>query len=376
MKLAINTRLLLHNQLEGIGWFTFETMRRITASHPEHEFIYFFDRPFHESFITSNNIEPVVIPPPARHPLLWKIWFDYSVPYAVNKHQAELFISPDGFMSQRLKIPQVAILHDLNFQHYPQDLRASHSNYYRKNFPIFAEIATRIATVSEYSKKDIVSQYQTNPDKIDVVYNGVNTDYHPSEPKKIEVFKKQHTSGADYFLFVGAMHPRKNINRLLKAFDAAKNKFPGNYKLLLVGKKYWWNNEIRATYDQMTHRDEVVFTGHLPTHELQTAFSGAIALTFVPYFEGFGIPILEAFATDCPVIASDCTAMPEIAGDAALLIDPFFEEAITESMLLLLTQPEKRLQLIEKGRKRLADFSWDQSAELLWKTIERTLETT
>lgn len=376
MKIAVNTRLLLHNQLEGIGWFTFETIRRITAAHPEHQFIYIFDRTFHDSFITSNNIHPVILPPPARHPLLWKIWFDFSVPYAASKHKADLFLSPDGFLSRRLKIPQVAVIHDLNFQHYPRDLKPSHSHYYRKNFPKFADMAARIATVSEYSKADIISQYGTEPDKIDVVFNGVNTDYHPASSNDIESFKKKHTSGADYFLFVGAMHPRKNIKRLLKAFDAAKTKSPGNYKLLLVGKKYWWNDEIRETFEQMTHRDEVVFTGHLPTSDLQTAFSGAIALTFVPYFEGFGIPILEAFATDCPVITSGCTAMPEIAGDAALLTDPFFEKAITESMLVLLTQPEKRLELIKKGRERLRDFSWDKSAELLWKTIERTLEKT
>lgn len=376
MKIAVNTRLLLHNQLEGIGWFTFENLKRITHSHPEHQFIYFFDRPFHESFITSSNIQPVVVPPPARHPLLWKAWFDYTLPFSIKKQKADLFLSPDGFLSQNLDIPQVPVIHDLNFEHYPADLKPAHSRFYRKYFPRFAEKAARIATVSEFSKQDIVAQYGTNPDKIDVVYNGVNSDYRPASAENIEAFKKQHTSGADYFLFVGAMHPRKNIQRLLKAFDATKKNAAGNHKLLLVGKKYWWNDEIRQIYENMEFQMDVVFTGHLPTTDLQTALSGAIALTFVPYFEGFGIPILEAFATRCPVITSNCTAMPEVAGDAALLVDPFSEKDISRAMLLLLENRETCIELAEKGVRRLAHFSWDKSADLLWNTIERSIEKT
>lgn len=374
LNIVVNTRLLLHERLEGIGWFSFENLRRITAANPEHRFIYLFDRPFHESFITSSNIEPVVVPPPTRHPLLWKLWFDYSIPRIIKNHRADLFFSPDGFLSQRLNIPQHAVIHDLNFEHYPEDLKPSHSRYYRKYFPRFAERATRIATVSEFSKSDIAQQYQIDPNKIDVVHNGVNSDYQPAPAAAIERFKREYTDGNDYFIFVGAMHPRKNITRLLVAFDRVKNQHPGNYKLVLVGKKYWWNDDIKAAYDGMNHKSDVVFTGHVSSEILKTALSGALALTFVPYFEGFGIPILEGFATGCPVITANITAMPEVANGAALLVDPFSETDIAEAMGKLLTDPELRQKLVGLGQERLADFSWDKSSEQLWNSITRCFE--
>jgi len=374
VKIAVNTRLLLHNKLEGIGWFSYENLRRIAAAHPEHEFIFLFDRPAHSSFLTSSNIKAVVVPPPTRHPILWRIWFDFTIPRVIRKHGADVFLSPDGFLSQRLKIPQVAVIHDLNFEHYPKDLKPSHSNYYRKYFPRFAKIARRIATVSEFSKSDIVKQYHISPDKIDVVYNGVNTDFKPAAQTAVDQFKETHTGSADYFIFVGAMHPRKNISRLMQAFDRVKNNTDRDIKLLLVGQKYWWNEEIKQVYENMQFREDVVFTGHVSVGELQTALSGALALTFVPYFEGFGIPILEGFATDCPVITSNITSMPEIAGDAAELVDPFSVESIANGMQRVLSDGDLRTEMIAKGRSRLANFSWDKTAELLWKTVEKALE--
>lgn len=374
MKIAVNTRLLLHNRLEGIGWFTFETLKRITAAHPEHEFIYIFDRKHHPSFITSQNITPLEIGPPARHPLLWKIWFDFSLPMALRKHQPDVFLSPDGFLSSSLKIPQLAVIHDLNFELYPKDLRRSHSRYYRENMPRFAQLAKRIATVSEFSKNDLITQYHTDPLKIDVVYNGVNSSFRPAESDAINAFRNEFTGGADYFLFVGAMHPRKNIQRLLGAFELLKNKAPGNYKLVLAGNKYWWHDDIRKQFEAMKHKSDVVFTGRIPGEMLNTALSGATALTFVPYFEGFGIPILEAFATGCPVITSNITAMPEVAGNAALFADPFSEESISEAMKKLLNNPELAGRLKIAGEERLKHFSWDQTAARLWHSIEKTLE--
>ena len=122
MNIAINTRLLLHNRLEGIGWFTYETLKIITRSHPEHHFIFLFDRPFHEEFIFSDNITPVVLFPQSRHPFLWYWWFEFSVPAALKKHRADIFLSPDGYLSLCAKTPSLPVIHDLNFEHYPEDL--------------------------------------------------------------------------------------------------------------------------------------------------------------------------------------------------------------------------------------------------------------
>ncbi len=371
--IAVNTRLLLPNKLEGIGRFSFETLQRVVAAHPEHQFVYVFDRAWDERFITANNITPIAVSPPARHPLLWKIWLDYSLPRAIKQFKPDLFLSPDGFLSQQLHIPQVPVIHDLNFEHYPGDVRSSHSRYYRKYMPRFANIARRIATVSEFSKNDLAQQYGVDAQKIDVVYNGVSGQFQPALERDVNSFLKQYTDEQPYFLFVGAMHPRKNIQRLLHAFDLARKKIVKPHKLVLAGEKYWWNDDIRKSYERMEFRDDVVFTGRVSNELLVTALSGATALTFVPYFEGFGIPILEAFATRCPVITSNITAMSEVADDAALLVNPFSEEEIAEAMARVAQEPQLAVQLTEKGAARVKQFSWERTADALWKTIEQSL---
>lgn len=122
MKIAVNTRLLLKNRLEGIGWFTYETMKRIAQWHPEHEFFFLFDRPYDPKFIFSNNITPVVLYPQSRHPILWYLWFEVSVKRFLKSNSIDLFISPDGYMSLSSDVPQLGIIHDINFFHYPNDL--------------------------------------------------------------------------------------------------------------------------------------------------------------------------------------------------------------------------------------------------------------
>ena len=119
MKIAVNTRLLLKDKLEGIGWFSYETLKRITTQHPEHQFYFIFDRPFTDEFIFSYNIEPVVIGPPARHPVLWYYWFEFRLPGLLKKINPDIFLSPDGYLSLKSHFKSIAVIHDLNFIHYP-----------------------------------------------------------------------------------------------------------------------------------------------------------------------------------------------------------------------------------------------------------------
>ena len=122
MKIAVNTRLLLKDKLEGIGWFTYENLKRITAEHPEHQFLFLFDRKYHEDFIFSSNVTPVVCGLPTRHPYLWKLWFDYTVPKVLKKQKADLFLSTDGFLSLKTNVKSLPVIHDINFVHNPNDL--------------------------------------------------------------------------------------------------------------------------------------------------------------------------------------------------------------------------------------------------------------
>jgi len=375
MEIVVNTRLLLTNKLEGIGWFTYETLKRITKAHPEHHFIFLFDRDFDEEFIFSDNVTPLILSPPARHPILFYIWFEVSVANFLNKFKPDLFLSPDGYLSLKAKCKQLGVIHDINFEHYPKDLSFIVHKYLTHYFPKFAKKATRIATVSAYSKNDIVTTYGIDQTKIDVVYNGSNESYTPISNELQAETKKRFCGGNDYFLFVGALHPRKNMARLFKAFDVFKSKQTNPIKLVIVGEKYYWTSDIKHAYLNMQFKDEVIFTGRLSTNDLKHVLGSALAMTYVPYFEGFGIPILEAMNCDIPVITGNVTAMPEIAGDAALLVDPFSIDSIADALWKMYSEPQLRAQLVEKGRIRKLDFSWDKTAAALWKSIEKTITT-
>lgn len=370
MKIAVNTRLLLKNKLEGIGWFTFETLSRIVRQHPEHTFYFIFDRKYDDSFVFAPNVKAIVAPPQARHPLLYFLWFEFVIPRILKKIGADLFLSPDGYLSLRSRTKQVAVFHDLNFEHYPKDLPLIERWYYRTFFLKYARKATRLATVSEFSKSDIIECYHIDSEKIDVVYNGANILYHPISDLEKKQTRAKFAKGCEYFICVGSVHPRKNIVNLFKAFELFKNANVSQIKLLVVGLRKWWTKEMQLSLNKMKHKTDVVFTGRVGNDDLFQLMGSALALTYVSYHEGFGIPILEAFCCDTPVITSAITSMPEVAGDAALLIDPFSPLSIAAAMKEINEDGDLREKLIALGRLRRELFSWQKTADNLWECIE------
>ncbi|WMJ75101.1 glycosyltransferase family 1 protein [Cytophagaceae bacterium ABcell3] len=373
MKIAVNTRLLLKGKLDGIGWFALETLRRITAAHPEHQFYFIFDRKYDKDFIFSKNVTPIVAYPQARHPFLYYIWFEFSVKRVLKAIGADVFVSPDGYLSLSSAIPSVAVIHDLNFEYYPKDLPLLDRAYYRYFFPKFAAHAQRIATVSEFSKSNLVDLYNVPADKVDVIYNGANTRYVPVSVQEQELTRAKYTDGNSYFLFIGSLHPRKNLVNLFQAFDLFKSTTDNSYKLLIVGRKMWWTGSIREAFENMIHREDVIFADYLPSEDLSKVIGSALALTYVSYFEGFGIPIIEGMYCDVPVITANVTAMPEIGGDAVLQVDPFSIESIAEGMRKIAQDPVFSKALVEKGRERRTLFTWDKTAARFWDSIEKVL---
>ena len=372
MKIAVNTRLLLKNRLEGIGWVAYETLRRMVKDHPDVEFYFIFDREPDPMFIFGDNVKPVVLFPQARHPFLFIWFFEFSVTKALKKIKPDLFFSPDGYLSLRSDVPQMTQFHDLNFEHFPKDMPRIHLWHYKKYFPKFARKAKRIVTVSEFSKQDIVDCYGVDPQKIDVAYNGVNEIFKPLSETEILEIRGKYSGGFPYFMFVGSLHPRKNLARLFSAFDRFKSYNRNDVKLVIVGEKRWWTEPIQRAYDAMSCKDDVVFVGRLSAEDLHRVTAAALASVYVSYFEGFGIPILEAFKCETPVITSNVTSMPEVAKDAALLVDPFNEDSIAKAMIKVLDD-KVRERLIEKGRERAKDFSWDKAADDIWNSLIKAI---
>lgn len=368
MKIAVNTRLLLKDRLEGIGWVAYETLKRIVKDHPEVEFYFLFDRQPDPMFVFADNVKPVVLFPQARHPFLYIIYFEFAVARALRKIKPDVYFSPDGYASLRSNVPTVIQFHDLNFEHFPGDMPKLALWHYRRYFPKYAVKANRIVTVSEFSKQDICDCYHIHPDKIDVAYNGVNEVFRPLNEEEKNAIRQKYTKGKPYFMFVGSLHPRKNLARLFLAFDDFKTNNINDVQLVIVGEKRWWTPEIADAFDKMKHQNEVVFTGRLGAEELSKVTGAATASVYVSYFEGFGIPILEAFRCKVPVITSNVTAMPEVAGDAAIYVDPFDLKSISHAMSEVLV-PYNSSKIIEKGWLRAQLFSWDNAAKIIWESI-------
>ncbi len=374
MRIAVNTRLLLHDRLDGIGWFTAETARRMVLAHPEHEFFFFFDRKPHPEFLFADNVTPVVLCPQARHPVLWYLYFEWSTQMALKRYKIDLYLSPDGMMPLNPKVPTLNVIHDLNFEHASGNLKASHQRYMSHYFPLFARNATRLATVSSYSKKDIAETYGIPAEKIDVVYDGAHSNYRPHSDNEKEAIRRRFTDGHPFVIFISTILKRKNLANLLLAFDKVKeDKGNEELKLVVVGSRVWWQDELESAWNGMKHQSDVIFPGRVEPNDLSALLSAAEMLVYPSYFEGFGIPILEAMYAETAVIASRTTSMPEVGGDAVLYIDPSDIDDIAHAISRL-RDKTLRQEFIEKGRLQRQKFSWEITANLLWDSMMKTIK--
>ncbi|NSW44934.1 MAG: glycosyltransferase family 4 protein [Bacteroidales bacterium] len=374
MNILVNTRLLLHGKLEGIGFYTHQLMQKVVRNHPEHTFYFLFDRPYHQEFIYADNVIPIVAGLPARHPFLYVLWFELTVPRIIKKYKIDLFFSPDHFLSLRARVPTLLAVHDLNFMHHPENLPLLTSIYYRYFFPKFVRKAHRIIAVSEYTQKDLYSYFNIPEYKVDVVYNAPNLPVCVLSHEQKVAIRQKYTGGKPYFFYLGSLHKRKNIGRMLLAFDAFLTEQKSDYYLVIGGRAMFSDKEMEKDYQKVVHKERIVFTGRLNDEEASKLMGGATALLFVSLFEGFGVPIVEAMQCGVPVITSNLTSMPEIADDAAVLVNPLSVQEIAQAMTQLVNDEPYRKRLIEKGFSRVQVFSWDNSAEKFWEAIEKMLK--
>lgn len=370
MRIGVNTRLFVKGKMDGIAWFSYEILKRIVCSHPEHEFVFFFDRPYDPMFVFALNVKPVVVHPQARHPLLWFLFFERGIKKALSREKIELFISPDGWICLNTNVKTINVIHDLNFEHFPSFFPPLYRKYYTSFFPRFAKKADRVITVSQFSKKDISNLYHIDVEKIDIVYNAASDDFFEVDKQTKRETVQRLTNGVPYFIFVGSAHKRKNVERIMQAFDQFRDKH-ANFKFVFAGSNKYWDEDIKKTYNELKYKSDIVFTGYISTEEMNRVVSSAFALVYPSLFEGFGIPILEGFAAHIPVITSNITSMPEVAGDAALLVNPFSTEEIVNAMEKIATDETLRTNLIQRGKKRNRAFSWDKSAQEFWEVIQK-----
>lgn len=372
MRIAVNTRFLLPGKLEGLGWYTHELLRRMAVQHPEDIFILLFDRPYDPEFVYAKNVIPVVIGPRARHPLAWLAWFEWSVPRALRQYKADVFFSPDTYLSLRAKTPTVMTVHDLIPLQHPEQVRWWSRDYYRFFIPRYLRRADRLVAVSGFTRQEVIQLAGIAPEKVAVVYNGCRNNFRPVREPEQQDIRAKFAAGQAYFFYTGAIHPRKNIPRLIRAFDVFKSKTGAPVKLLLAGRFAWQTGAVKTAFDQARYRHDIEFLGYVPDAELTRLMASALALTYLSTNEGFGLPLLEAMNCGTPVLAADASCLPEIAAGAALLVDPFSEADIAAALEQLYSDAALRASLIVKGDIRRTDFSWDTAAAQLYDLLKST----
>lgn len=374
MNVAVNTRVLIKDKLEGIGKYKFEILRRLVLLRPGDTFFFIFDHPPHPEFLFAPNVVPVNAFLPSKSPLLLDIYFDLVIPRILRKIKADVFFSPDGYLSLRTNVPSIPVIHDINFVHHPEFLPPKWRKYYNSHFPKFAYKAAHIITVSDFCKQDISQTLQIPNEKISVAENSISDDFKTIAGVDKEMIKSRYTGGKDYFVFVGAMHTRKNPLGMFRAFEGFKSKSKSDFKLLIVGEKKWTDPEAEKFFASMAHQKDIIFTGRVSEEEKVHLLRSAFAMLFISKFEGFGVPILEAFAAGIPVIAARNSAMPEVGGDACFYADADDSEKVADIMIQLHLQPELRLSHIEKGKQQLKLFNWDQSTSIISEVITKVAE--
>ncbi|MFC1711442.1 glycosyltransferase family 4 protein [Patescibacteria group bacterium] len=278
------------------------------------------------------------------------------------KPKIDVMFSPSHYGPLISPVPFVVSIMDLGFLRWPEQF--TKKDYFQLKYGTRQSVkkATKVITISEFSKKDIVETYKTRSEKVEVVFPG----YKKPENLKVDtqIVKQKFSLEDDYLLYLGTLKPSKNISKLIKAFKMFVLKYPKT-KLVLAGKKGWLYKEIFALVKKLNLEEKIVFTGYVSEKDKLALLKKAKALILSSLWEGFGIPVLEAFGSNTPVICSKLASLPEVAGDAAIYIkNPNSVNSIYLSLIKMVKlSQEQRNRLIEKGKKQLDRFSWEKAAK-------------
>jgi glycosyltransferase involved in cell wall biosynthesis len=270
--------------------------------------------------------------------------------------------------------PVVTTIHDLAFEHLPETFNRRSWMQLRLTVRRTARRAAQIVTVSEYSRQDIIKTYGINPEIITVTPEAASRAFRQvSDENRLAEVRKTYGLERDYILSLCSIQPRKNLVRLIEAYCLLRRSHTGGKlpQLVLAGKRAWLDNETMQAAQGDELSADIRFTGYVADEDLNALYSGATCFVYPSYFEGFGLPILEAMKCGTPVIAGNRTSIPEVAGEAALLFDPFDVQSLVEALRRILNDSEYRETLSARGLQRANEFSWQTTARLTLAVYEK-----
>lgn len=380
MKIAFDGQLFLKGNKTGIAWCAHNLILEL-AKYPENEcVIQCFSKGYTEQQVRERLQEYVDVGCKieyckwCKYEIYKLIWNFIPVPYGVffsgepQITQFFNFVVPPG-----VKGKGVTIVHDMAYKACPETVKRKTRDWLRLSMKHTCRYAEHIITVSTFSKNEIVRYLHVEPQKITIIPNAVNHDeYNVNYTKKqIENIRKKYSITKEYFLYLGTIEPRKNLGRLIMAYAKLYKIKKDVPQLVLAGGKGWYYDRIFELVNQYKLKNHVLFTGYVAQEDSPILMAGAITFVFPSLYEGFGMPPLEAMACGTPVITSKTTSLPEVVGNAGILVDPESTDEICDAMKKMLDEPDYRRELSLKGEKRAEQFTWEKSAKMLMEVYRK-----
>src|ERR1041384_2123257 len=270
--------------------------------------------------------------------------------------------------------PVVATIHDLSFEHLPETFNRRSRAQLRLTVRHTARKAAQILTLSEFSRRDIVDTYRIAPDRVSVTPAAAPSHFKPIEDEtELRKIREIYGIERDYILSVSSIQPRKNLIRLIEAYSCLRGLRPEGKlpQLVLVGKRGWLDNETFRAAQRHSANNDIAFTGYVAENDLPALYSGATCFVYPSFFEGFGLPILEAMQCGAPVIGGNRTSIPEVVGNAGLLFDPFNTNSLVQALTRVLDDLEYRTALRTRGLARAQEFDWKQTALMTLQAYQK-----
>ncbi len=367
MRIAIDASRTTIAVRTGTENYALQLIRALLALHTPHSItLYFRDQPHQELFETYPNVRYKVFP-------FTRLWTHVRFAAALWADRPDVTFVPAHTLPILFPGRAVATVHDLGYRFFPQAHPGFERYYLDFTTRYSARRATRILADSQATRGDLMAQYHIAADKIDVVYPGVEG-LRRADDTNVALTRQKYHLPERYFLFLGTLQPRKNIGRLIAAFARYCDLHPeSSESLVLAGKRGWLIEPILesalATLPEV-QRARIVFTGYVGDNDVASLYSGATALLLPSLYEGFGFPVLEAMQCGTPVLCSDTSSLPELAGDAAVLVDPLSVESISDGMVRIVTDTTLRTILISKGYEQASRFTWSRAAAATMAVLE------
>jgi glycosyltransferase involved in cell wall biosynthesis len=307
-----------------------------------------------------------------------RLWTHLRLSWEMLVNSPDLLFVPSHVLPLIHPPRSVVTVHDLGYHYYPEAHTVFQNLYLGWSTRHNARSATCVVADSEATRRDLMHYYRIPEERIRVVYPGRDESLAPVvEPEALTEMRARYSLSDSYLLYVGTLHPRKNLVRLVQAFAlllrssfSMPEPLSSDLQLVLAGQKGWLHDELFAQVRKLGLTERVVLTGYVPDADLPALLSGALAFVFPSLHEGFGLPVLEAMACATPVVCSNVSSLPEVAGDAALLVDPLDTKSLAEAIGRIVTDEGLRSTLVERGFRQIRDFSWRRCAREILQILE------